>query len=135
MKTDESVQQLYNKAEEELHKAKQELMRPSADVVNFAVCANARSALYHYLVSLYTIHSRDRNETPKENLNLKQLIEECRRYDDRIQNKDFTCVKCQERNVLSDEEIFFCDDVSQVQACTNMAEEVRALINEKIGQI
>ncbi len=126
------AKELYDKAEEEFSNAQEELARPSADVVSYSVCLAARRALHHYLNSLYTLYAYENDETREDPLTVTELIKKCQKYDDRIENLDFSCVRCKDRDVLSEGEIYFCDDINQIMACNNMAKQVRQLILEKV---
>lgn len=126
------AKELFANAEQEFSKAQEELARPSSDVVNYAVCLSARSALHHYLNCLYTLYTYENNDTREENLTVKELADRCRKYDDKVKEIDFSCMHCQNKDVLSDAEIFFCEDVNQVMACNNVAKQIRELIADKV---
>ena len=113
--------------------AKGQLYQPAEDVVTYSVCVFARNALYHFLSCLYLIYSSEHGETLDESPTMDQLIEFCSKYDDRLKTLDFSSINCTCRDVVnvSDDEIFYCNDVFQVKYCTDMAENIRDMVLEK----
>lgn len=130
---DEKVKVLFEDAETSLKNAREQLYQPAEDVVTYSVCVFARNALYHFLSCLYMIHSSEHEDSLNESPTMEQLIEYCSKYDERLKSLDFSSINCKCRNVVdvSDDEIFYCNDVFQVRECTELAESVRELVMEK----
>lgn len=125
------IKQLFKQADDELSNARQELYQPAEDVVTYSVCVFARSALYHYMSCLFILYALDNEETVEGNRTLGQLIEYCNQYDEELQRLNLNTIQCKEKDVLSTDKLFFCNDVFKVNHCTNMACKVRELVVSK----
>ncbi len=123
------AKQLFEQATEELNHAKQELYKPSTDVVSFSACASTRRSLYHYLEGLANIYAEKHQDSFQEDGTIETLIEFCSKYNDDIKNLDFSSIDCKCNDLMNkdDEEIVLCTNLEKVNYCTKLAEEVRQI--------
>jgi hypothetical protein len=127
----ENLKQLFKEADEDLELARKELYKPSGDVVNYAVCVSARSALHRFMTCLYVIHARE-NEQEVETLNtVDEMAAEISKYSQSLEDLDFSGLHCSCTDVMNREEVFYCNDVKKVLYCTDLADRVRDLVLEK----
>ena len=126
-----NLDQLCDQAEAALEKAEQELYRPSRDVVNYSVCVSARSALYLYLKYLANLYKQQFDGLEiNESTTLEELIAYCRQYNDQLKEVDFSEINCKKCNVLSEDKVYFCNDVNTVKHCTDLTKTVKKVVLE-----
>ncbi len=127
----ENLKQLFKEADEDLERARKELYKPSGDVVNYAVCVSARSALHRFMTCLYVIHARE-NERDIEPLNtVDEMLAEIGKYSDKLNEIDFSELHCSCTDVINRTDLFYCNEVKKVLYCTDLADRVRDLVLEK----
>lgn len=131
----ENLNQLFRQADTELNIARNELYKPSRDVVTYSVCISARSALYRFMQCLYQLYAEENNKPVEESLSLFELLEFSRQYDENLNTLDFSRMNCINRDVRQEKEehVYFCDDTCMVQECTDAAVAVRELVIAKAG--
>ncbi|MEX0686261.1 MAG: hypothetical protein WD267_00065 [Balneolales bacterium] len=127
----EKVIQLFKQGDFELNKAREELYHPSEDVVVYSVCMFARSALYHYLVCLYILHSIENDDIIDETGTVEQLAEYCKKYNKGLQEVDLSPFQCRKKDVLSDDQFYYCNDIHHVTTCADLAESIKNLVVKK----
>lgn len=127
--------ELFQKAENDLMEAREELYHPAEDVVTFSVCVTSRRALYNFLSCLTLLHAEENDEPFKEQQTIEDLIEYCSQYNDQLKEIDFSELycRCQEDIHDNQKEAYYCDDVQKVNYCKKLAEKVRTLVIEKGG--
>lgn len=128
--------ELFQKAEMELMKAKEELYHPSEEVVTYSVCVSSRSALYNLLSCLYILYAEENGDPLKEHQTVEELITYCSRFNDHLKDFDFSYLgcKCHEDIHENQKEAYYCNDVYKVNYCKNLAINVRELVIEKGGE-
>ncbi len=145
--SDEKLRQLYIQAESSLNRARNELYKPLDDVVNYSACTFSRSALYQFLSCLYILHSGDatdevtsdkpdymRRSVEDGTKTMDELIAYVGKHVPEVKKLDFEPVRCTHNNikdVLNDDEIYFCNDTIQIYTCTDLAEKIKGLVLEK----
>jgi hypothetical protein len=132
--TESKIKELFELAEEDLNHARQELYRPSTDVVSFSACVSTRRALYRYLEALANTYAAKNNDSFAEDGTIETLIDFCSKYNDQIKQIDFSSLNCKCNDIMEDgeEEIVYCTNVEKVNYCTELAEKVRSIIKEEI---
>ena len=132
--TESKIKELFELAEEDLNHARQELYRPSSDVVSFSACVSTRRALYRYLEALANTYAAKHDDSFAEDGTIETLIEFCSKYNDQIKKIDFSSLNCKCNEIMEDgeEEIIYCTNVEKVNYCTELAEKVRSIIKEEI---
>lgn len=134
---DEQATRYYRQAEADLHHAREELYKPSDDVVKYTVCTSARTSLYRYLSCLYALHHEGEDLKPldKGTKPLQELLDEVTEYYEELGTIDFSPVRCKCKNVkdiLNGDEIYFCNNLQQVRTCTDLASIARKLVIDEI---
>lgn len=130
----EKINKLFKQADSDLEKSINELNKPEEDVVAFSACTYARSALYHFLSCLHTLKN-DEVTLEKESNTLDDLIDLVSEEFEEVGELDFSPIGCTHRSldaVLSDEEIAVCNNVHQLNVCTDRAKAVKEIVVDKI---
>jgi hypothetical protein len=134
--SDEKLLRLYKQADADFHKARNELYKPLDDVVTYSACTFSRSALYHFLSCLYVHGTNDTDPMiEKGRKTIDELIKYGKDHYPEIKEMDFNPVRCKNKNVkdvLNDDEIYFCNDPEQVMICTSLAEQIKELISDRV---
>lgn len=127
-----NIKELFQQAEEDFHRAKNELFRPLEDVVTYSACVSSRRALYKYLLGLSLIHAKENNESFDDHETIEKLIKYNSKYNDQLKKVDFSALYCQcEEMSEEDDEQVYCASVSKVNYCSNLSESVRKILIEK----
>lgn len=114
-----------------MEKARAELYKPKEDVVAYHACTYSRSALYHYLSCLYVPHVQEEDKVEKGEVTLDELVSLVGAKHDEVKEMDFSSVRCirkDVKDVLNDDEIYFCNNVDQINTCTDLAKKIRKLV-------
>ena len=132
--TESKIKELFELAEEDLNHARQELYRPSSDVVSFSACVSTRRALYRYLEALANTYAVKQDDSFAEDGTIETLIDFCSKYNNQIEEIDFSSLNCKCNDIMEDgeEEIIYCTNVEKVNYCTELAEKVRSIIKEEM---
>ena len=131
MKT-EAIKTQFEQAEKDLKRAKGELYQPMEDVVSYCVCVSARGALYRYLKTLDLLLSKDDQVEQQNDLSLEDLIQRCNAKCEDLTDINFSNINCKHLDVRDEGEVYFCNDVDIVNHCTDLAEEVREILLDKL---
>lgn len=128
--------ELFQKAENDLNEAREELYQPAEDVVTYSVCVTSRRALYNFLSCLTILYAEENDEPVKEHQTIEAMIEYCSQYNNQLKEIDFSGLycKCQKDIHENQKEAYFCNDVQKVNYCRKLAEKVRKLVIEKGGE-
>lgn len=132
---DQEINRLYESAKTELEKAKEEMSRPSHDVVTYAVCAPTRQAMLEFLKCLYLHYAKQNNSVSDEQLTIDDFIAYCSKYDEEIKQMDFSPLYCQKKDMHDDNEILFCNDIGQVESCNKLAEKIEAVVKKRLSKL
>lgn len=130
------LNRMYQKANADLAKAQDELFKPKEDVVNYSCCISARSALYHFLGCLCVLEQDhgDIDSLEKGTAPMDQLIERAGKRYSEVAKMDFSGVQCSHKdikNVLNNDEIYFCNNTDIVNNCTTLANQLKQIVNEQ----
>ncbi|SMO64502.1 hypothetical protein [Fodinibius sediminis] len=130
---DERVEILYAKADNLLSKATEELHKPEEDVVTYSACISARSSLYHFLGCLYVHKSNEEIDKTLEQgkKTIDELIEYATQHVSGVGEIDFSPMRCtckDVKEIVNDEEIYFCNNINIVKECTHLAQKVKDII-------
>lgn len=137
--SDERVEKLYTKADKLLSKATEEIYKPKEDVVTYSACISARSALYHFLGCFYVYKSEKEVDKSLEEgkKTIDELIEYAEQHISEIGDIDFSPMRCtckDVKEIVNDDEIYFCNSVGIVKECTDLAKKVKdVLIRDAFG--
>lgn len=122
------IESLAREADEDLDRARQELYKPSSDVVCYAACVFARRALHRWMECLYLLVKWANNEVPEEGRTIEEMVDYCRMTDIRLNEYDFDFMNCRGQLELGDLQMYYCDEPEKVGECLNMAENIRYLV-------
>lgn len=136
----EIIKRMYQKADTDLARARDELYRPEEDVVFYSSCVSARSALYHYLGCLSMLSQKKVDTDSIENGTkpMDQLIDEAGKKYPEITKLDFSVVKCKNKdikNLINDDETHFCNNTDMVNSCTNLAFELKEIVQKRAAKV
>lgn len=129
----ERIEKLYTKADELLSKATEELNKPEEDVVNYSACISARSALYHFLGTYYVYKSQEEVDKSLEQgkMTVDELIEYAEQHISEISEIDFSPMRCtckDVKEIVNNDEIYFCNNIDTIKGCTKIAQKVKDII-------
>lgn len=137
--SEERINKLYLKGESLLSRAHNELYKPKGDVVKYSACISARSALYYFLSCLYLYHDGkdEKGEIEDGSKTIEELIDYVGDYHEGISDIDFSQMRCKYKDiedVVSNDEIYFCNNTEIINTCTELADQTRELvINNAFG--
>lgn len=136
----EIITKMYQRADAELTRAQDELYRPQEDVVVYASCVSARSALYHYLgcLSMLARKKADIDSIEKGTKSMDQLIKEAGKKYPEVKKMDFSAVHCKRKdikNVVNNEEVNFCNNTDMVNKCTNLAYQLKDIVVKQSAKV
>ena len=118
----EKAQKHFNKAQEQLHIANEELFKPEEDVVSYLVCKNSQNAIENYLKGFLTL----RGFTTNENETIENLIERCKSLDNKFNQVDISTIDCRSHKIDSS----FCQDVNKVSSCFDTADSLDTFLRK-----
>jgi len=106
----------FREATKNLQIAKEELFKPSEDIVSFSVCKNSQFAIENYLKGFLCKKGvkLDQNET------ISALYNKSVAIDSKIKEIDFKAIGCKEHAIDSR----YCSEINSVSACLDTADEI-----------
>jgi len=106
----------FKEGEKKLELAKEELLKPSEDLVGCAVCSNSQYAIENFLKGFLLKNGIefDVNET------LGVLYDKCKVVDENFKNIDLDAIKCSDLPIDSR----CCTDIGTVSACFDTADDI-----------
>lgn len=106
----------FKEAIKKLHIAKNELFKPSEDIVTYSVCKNAQFAIENYLKGYLTKNGieLERNET------IATLYDKCLKSDENFKTIEMSALGC--RNHVIDSR--YCSEINSVSACFDTADNI-----------
>jgi len=135
----EVINRMYQKADADLAKARDELYKPKEDLVHYSCCISARSALYHYLgcLSMLAREKDDSDSIENGTTPMEQLIKEAGKKYPEVKKMDFSGVHCKHKdikNVLNNDEIYFCNSTEVVNNCTSLANQLKQIVVKQTSE-
>lgn len=127
------IKQMYQQAEDDLSKAREELYRPSHDVVKIAGCISARQALHNFLKCVYLLHKPKSNGQDADGLRLQELIDFSKTADERFSEIDFSCLQCSDEKIGQNECTHYCYDINHINSCAMLAEKTQKIVSNMIA--
>ncbi len=106
----------FKEAIKKLHIAKDELFKPSEDIVSYSVCKNAQIAIENYLKGYLTKNGIDleRNET------IATLHGKCLTIDENFKIIEMSAIRCKDETIDSR----YCSEIDKVSACFDTADNI-----------
>ena len=117
---DKNAKRHFEKADDQLRKANEELYKPQEDVVNFLVCKNTLFAIENYLKGYLSNRGFETNN--EESLDL--LLERCKLLDKKFNRINLSIIDCSSDH----QNHTFCEDPNKVNACFQQADELDNLL-------
>lgn len=126
MTTSDIVQSL-KQADDDLQRAGSELYRPQDHVVTISVCHHTQDTMKR-MMSLYL---QNHGITTNENASLEELYDQCYRKNPDFIRADIAHIDCKDLDatVRSDK---YCFSVENVTCCTNIAQQLKAVIWDEL---
>ncbi|MDV7187306.1 HEPN domain-containing protein [Lutibacter sp. TH_r2] len=110
------AQAFFKKANEKLVEAKEELFKPSEDLVSYSVCKNAQISIENYLKGF--LIKNNVNVTIEDTI--ESLYNKCIEVDKDFKKIDMKAVSCRGHKMDSR----YCTDVETISACFDTADNI-----------
>ena len=106
----------FNEATKNLQLAKNELFKPSEDIVTYSICKNAQFAIENYLKGFLI-----KNEVElAQNETIATLYNKCIAIDKNFKNIDINTIGCKDHAIDSR----YCSEINSVSACFDTADNI-----------
>jgi HEPN domain-containing protein len=104
----------FKEASKKLKQAKEELFKPSEDIVSYSVCKNSQFAIENYLKGFLTKNDVkiDKNET------IATLYNKCVAVDKNFKSIEMSAIGCKNHSIDSR----YCSEINSVSACFDTAD-------------
>jgi len=110
-------------AAQKLNQANKELYKPEEDIVSFLVCKNSQFAIENYLRGYLVKHGIEHNQYQK----IDTLYEQCKKINKKFEKVNLNEFDCKSHRT----ELRFCNEVSKVSNCYNIANSLDTLLREE----
>ncbi|GGK45528.1 MULTISPECIES: HEPN domain-containing protein [Flavobacteriaceae] len=106
----------FKEATKNLQLAKNELFKPSEDIVTYSICKNAQFAIENYLKGFLINNEVEivKNET------IATLYNKCIAIDKNFKNIDINTIGCKDHAIDSR----YCSEINSVSACFDTADNI-----------
>ncbi|WP_298368761.1 HEPN domain-containing protein [uncultured Lutibacter sp.] len=110
-------------AKKNLDLAKNELLKPSEDIVTYSVCKNSQFAIENFLKGYLTKNNIDieLNDT------IETLYNKCLSFDENFKNIDLSAIGCRDHAIDSR----YCSEINSVSACFDTADSIDTYLRKK----
>ena len=106
----------FNEATKNLQLAKNELFKPSEDIVTYSICKNAQFAIENYLKGFLI-----KNEVEIDlSDTIDTLYDKCIAIDKNFKNIDINTIGCKDHAIDSR----YCSEINSVSACFDTADNI-----------
>lgn len=117
-----NIKSTFFRADQMLRAAQRELLKSNDDTVPFMICSNARKSIANHLHAyLY-----DKGLEIPSSATLVELVNHCRKINPKFENIDIDTFFCGSESHDKN----FCTDIKKVEACVEVAANVRDLIRD-----
>jgi hypothetical protein len=106
----------FKEATKKLELAKEELLKPTGDLVSFSVCKNSQFAIENYLKGFLLKNDVDFDV----NATIGTLYEQCVLIDKNFKNVDLNAIGCKNHAIDSR----YCSEINSVSACFDTADNI-----------
>jgi len=117
---DQKAKNHFDKADDLLRKANEELYKPQEDIVSFLVCKNTLFAIENYLKGYLS----KRGYETKNEASLDLLLERCRLLDKKFNQINLSVIDCS----TDHQNHTFCEDAHKVNSCFEKADQLDTLL-------
>ncbi len=106
----------FKEATKNLQLAKNELFKPSEDIVTYSICKSSQFAIENYLRGFLIRNEIDisTNET------IESLYNKCKDVDENFKNIDINAIGCKNHPIDSR----YCSEINSVSACFDTADNI-----------
>lgn len=122
----QKIQQLLASANNEYAIAMKELLRPSEDMVQMAVCLSVKDVLASYL-SAYLLY---KDIETQAGASISQLLKQCKEADADFRNINLSPVIC--RAETGEVKEMYCLSSGRIKKCVDATHSVREIVMAKI---
>ena len=119
---DDKAKDHFNKAQENLKGANEELFKPEEDVVTYLVCKNSQFAIENYLKGYLTLRGFETHQ----NETLQSLLNRCKSLNSKFNQIDLTTIDCRAHEIDSK----YCQDVNKVSSCFDTADSLDTFLRQ-----
>ncbi|MFD0762908.1 HEPN domain-containing protein [Lutibacter aestuarii] len=104
----------FKEASKKLELAKEELFKPSEDIVSYSICKNSQFAIENYLKGFLTMNDVkiEKNET------IATLYGKCIAVDKNFKSIEMSAIGCKNHQIDSR----YCSEINSVSACYDTAD-------------
>jgi HEPN domain-containing protein len=120
---DKKAKNHFNKAQENLKGANEELFKPEEDVVTYLVCKNSQFAIENYLKGYLTLRGFETHD--KETM--ESLLDRCRSLNNKFNQIDLSTIECKAHKIDSK----YCQDVNKVSSCFDTADSIDTFLRQQ----
>ncbi len=118
----EKAKKHFDKAQEQLHIANEELYKPEEDVVSYLVCKSSQHAIENYLKGYLS----QRGFETSENETMEGLLNRCKSLDSKFNQIDLKTVDCRAHQIDST----YCQSVKKVTSCYEAADDLDTFLRK-----
>lgn len=112
----------FDKAQEQLHIANEELYKPKEDVVSYLVCKSSQHAIENYLKGYLS----QRGFETSENETMEGLLSRCKSMDSKFNPIDLKTIDCRSHKIDSK----YCQSVKKVTSCYEAADDLDTFLRK-----
>ncbi len=112
----------FDKAQEQLHIANEELYKPKEDVVSYLVCKSSQHAIENYLKGYLS----QRGFETSENETMEGLLSRCKSMDSKFNPIDLKTIDCRSHKIDSN----YCQSVKKVTSCYEAADDLDTFLRK-----
>ncbi|SDX26239.1 HEPN domain-containing protein [Lutibacter oricola] len=112
----------FKEANKKLNLAKEELFKPSENLLSYSVCKNSQFAIENYLKGFLIKNGvkLEKEET------IENLMQKCIEVDKDFQKIDLTAISCKGSKIDSR----YCAEIETVSACYDAADQIDTYLNK-----
>lgn len=110
------AQAFFKEATKKLKSAKEELFKPSEDMVSYSICKNSQFAVENYLKGFLSKNNVDFSLEDT----IDSLYNKCIKVDESFKKIDMTAISCRENAIDSR----YCAEINTVSACFDTADSI-----------
>jgi len=119
---DEKTKNHFNKAQNNLKGANEELFKPEEDVVSYLVCKNSQYAIENYLKGYLTLRGFETHE----NETMESLLDRCKSLNSKFNEINLNIIDCRAHKIDSK----YCQDVNKVSSCFDTADSLDTFLRK-----
>jgi HEPN domain-containing protein len=112
-----------SEADKNLELAKEELMKPSEDLLGFSVCKNSQFAIENYLKGFLL---KNNIEISMEDT-MASLYDKCENVDPDFKTIEMSAIACKGNTI----DARYCTDINTVSACFDTADTIDTFLRKK----